>query len=376
MSAKILFVYHYVALYREPVFCELVASDDMEVWVASDVVSNNDIRLVSKESPIYHSNRFLPLFNAWFKNRVLWQDGLIRALFSKKWDAVVFLGDPNFLTTWIGLLLLRFTKCKPYLWTHGFVMRGGVLQRRLKMLMYGLSDGVFLYGNNSRKELEALGVSPSKLHVIYNSLDYSAQKSFRAYWDARDVIECRSKFFSEPVDFLLIFVGRLTFHKKLVMCLDAMAKLAMDDVKVNLLFVGDGEAREELEGVVGRLGLSGRVCFYGSCHEERELARLFHCSDVCVAPGEIGLTTMHALAYGVPCITHSNDMKQMPEFEAVISGRTGELFEDGNVEDLARAILTVKHRTKNFYFKDCIDVIEKFYTPEQQALRFREVLNG
>ena len=59
---------------------------------------------------------------------------------------------------------------------------------------------------------------------------------------------------------------------------------------------------------------------------------------MCVAPGNIGLTSIHALTFGCPAITHNDFHHQMPEFEAITEGKTGMFFERGNQESLTQTI--------------------------------------
>jgi glycosyltransferase involved in cell wall biosynthesis len=44
------------------------------------------------------------------------------------------------------------------------------------------------------------------------------------------------------------------------------------------------------------------IVFYGESYNERELAPLIALADVCVSPGNVGLTAIHALTYGTPVI--------------------------------------------------------------------------
>ena len=74
------------------------------------------------------------------------------------------------------------------------------------------------------------------------------------------------------------------------------------------------------------------------CFDEKINAELIYNADLCVAPGNIGLTAMHVLMFGCPAISHNNFKWQMPEFESIIPGHTGDFFEYDNVEDLARSI--------------------------------------
>lgn len=66
------------------------------------------------------------------------------------------------------------------------------------------------------------------------------------------------------------------------------------------------------------------VWFYGSCYDEQTNAELIYNADMCVAPGNVGLTAIHAMTFGCPVITHSDFKWQMPEFEAIHPGKTGD----------------------------------------------------
>lgn len=57
-----------------------------------------------------------------------------------------------------------------------------------------------------------------------------------------------------------------------------------------------------------------------------------------VAPGNVGLTAMHTMVFGTPVISHNDFKWQMPEFEAIKPGKTGDFFERNSVQSLACTI--------------------------------------
>ncbi|HVP72293.1 MAG TPA: hypothetical protein VMS30_01050, partial [Phycisphaerales bacterium] len=93
----------------------------------------------------------------------------------------------------------------------------------------------------------------------------------------------------------------------------------------------------------------------------------------------IGLTVMHCLAYGVPCITHDDYLDQMPEFEAIIDGKTGGFFRKDDANDLARVMLHWMDRSASDRAESArasIAQIERFYRPEIQAAVMLRALRG
>ncbi len=132
-------------------------------------------------------------------------------------------------------------------------------------------------------------------------------------------------------------VCRLVEPKKgLRFLLQAMAVLARKygQPPCQLLIVGDGPSRQELELLRDHLKLSTWVVFSGS---RRDIPRVLHAVDAFVLPSlyeGFGIAILEAMAAGKPVIATA--VGGIPEF--VLSGETGLLVEPGNVEALADAI--------------------------------------
>lgn len=132
-------------------------------------------------------------------------------------------------------------------------------------------------------------------------------------------------------------VCRLVEPKKgLRFLLQAMAVLARKygQPPCQLLIVGDGPSRHELELLREQLDLSSWVVFAGS---RRDIPRILHALDAFVLPSlyeGFGIALLEAMAAGKPVIATA--VGGIPEF--VLSGETGLLIEPGNVEALADAI--------------------------------------
>lgn len=260
----------------------------------------------------------------------LWLNKAINQIF-KPYKYYILLGQPNFLTAWVILLLSKFTHKKIYLWTHGWYGRENSLKRVVKRIFFGLSDGLLVYGDYAINLMLKEGITLNKLHPIHNSLDYDKQIEYRKMCVASTVY--KSHFNNSNHN--LIFIGRLTKVK----CLDMiLSVLKASSAKYNLTFIGTGEEQERLEKLVKQYSLEQQVWFYGACYQESELSNLIFNADMCVAPGNVGLTAIHCLTYGCPVVTHNNFPMQMPEFEVIEPGVTGDFFEYNNVDSLCEVI--------------------------------------
>ena len=153
------------------------------------------------------------------------------------------------------------------------------------------------------------------------------------------------------------------------MLIDAVARLNDKDEHYNIAFVGDGVERESLQQQVNRLGISDQVWFYGACYDEKTNAEMIFNADLCVAPGNVGLTAMHTMVFGTPVISHNDFKWQMPEFEAIKPGKTGDFFERNDMQSLARTIskwFTEKKGKREEVRKACYNEIDTNWNPYYQ----------
>jgi len=174
----------------------------------------------------------------------------------------------------------------------------------------------------------------------------------------------------------LVFIGRLIADKKLDMIICAMSLLRDKGIKLNMTYIGDGPKKAELEASAKQNEVKDNVWFYGPCYDEKQIAQFIYNADLCVSPGDIGLTAIHSMTFGTPVITHNHFCHQGPEFEAIEDGKTGTFFQADNVEDLAHSIQVWLTRGLNReqIRQNCYDVIDKKYNPHRQVEMIRKVI--
>lgn len=297
----------------------------------------------------------------------LYRPGIQKYL-RKDFDCYLLLGESRALSTWLFCLKARFLhpRKKVYFWSHGWYGKENRVERLLKKLFFRLPNGgVFLYGNYARELMIKEGFNPEKLYTIHNSLAYDEQVAVRQQLMDKPIY--KEHFRNDYPN--LFFVGRLTTIKKLDMVLSAMAQLKDKGQNYNMTFIGGGDVQEELETIANELGLNDNIWFFGPCYDEKVLGEMIYNADLCVSPGNIGLTAMHSLVFGTPAITHDDFQHQMPEFEAIREGETGTFFENGNVSSLAEKIARWFERHKDdreFVRKVCMTEIDENWTPQFQ----------
>jgi len=304
-----------------------------------------------------------------------WQPKVVRQLCGD-YDAYILLGDTRGLATWTFAILARIfrPRRRVFFWSHGWYGKETLLECWVKKVFYRLpSGGTFLYGEYARRLMVAEGFRPDRLFVIHNSLDYDRQCALRSQlmWSSAYFHYFGNR---NPN---LVFVGRLTPVKRLDLLLQAVSLCRENGLDLNLTLIGDGEQEAALRRQAAELGVEKRVWFHGACYDEAVNARLISEADLCVSPGNVGLTAIHCMTYGTPVITHDDFAHQMPEFEAIREGLTGTFFQAGNARSLANAIrrwllIHADQRTKVRW--DCYEEIAARWTPQHQIEVLKQAL--
>lgn len=322
--------------YRDALWKGLMVSDLLDVQFHFGQKSGSTIRTIDFNTIEWKKNseRLHHFKNRYARDVLVWQSGALKNIFRTNAEVVVLLGQMYVVSTWLVVIIARIRGIETVFWGHGAYGREKPLKRWFRNRFLSLASMIWVYGHHARNLLIDDGIDPDHVRVVFNSLDHAAQLKLRQSILDTEFFQQKGWFFqsSAPV---LIFVGRLTRQKELDKLIYAVAELRKSNRLFNLLIVGDGPQRKELEKLAS--SLSGQIHFYGACYDELELGKMIANADLCVSPGEVGLTAMHVLTYGTPVCTHGLMEEQMPEAEAVIEGQTGVLFDQCEM-DISSAI--------------------------------------
>ncbi len=309
-----------------------------------------------------------------FFGNISWLKGSVKLSLSSKYDAFILTGELISISSWVFMIICRMKKKPVFVWTHGWYGKEKGLLKWLKKLYFNLPNGVFLYGEYARNLMIAEGFNPAKLSVIYNSVAYNSQLQLRSSLSKNTITK---NLFENKLP-TVIFIGRITIQKKIHQLIDAL-KIALDKKRkgFNILVIGDGDQRTILEKYIEDHKLSPYVHFLGSCYDEVILAAHIHNADLCVSPGQVGLTGIHCLGYGTPVITHNNFITQMPEFEAIVDGKNGTFFRENDVVNLEEVICgwleKYPEKTEEI-INNCFEIIDTKFNPTFQLKVIKERL--
>lgn len=269
-----------------------------------------------------------------FIGPIIMQKGLLPLLFDKQYKSYLITGETRNLTLWLFLLLAKVFNKEVSLWTHGYYGKERGSVKHVKRLFYKLADHVFLYGNHARKLMINDGFPEKKLSCIYNSLDYKKQALIRENISNNSPYTDYFKN-NNPV---ICYIGRVQRIKKIEHIFKALEILRERGEYINFVLIGGGEYLDTIKKTCISESNRDSVWLYGPSYVEEVNAKLLFYADLCVSPGNVGLTAIHAMMYGCPVITNNNFQTQMPEFEIIEEGRTGDFFVENDVVDLANVI--------------------------------------
>jgi glycosyltransferase involved in cell wall biosynthesis len=374
MKKNIVIHYPFIAKYRIPIFQKLSEDEKYNIifWASeksADKFLLTDTRgLNVVDTPIRLIS--LPFLN----NKLEWQPSAIKNILKNPVDIYIVLGNPNSISTWLCLLIAKVRKIPIFMWSHGYLTDERGIKGFVRKSFYRLADKHLLYGNKAKKIMIQKGFEEKYLDVIYNSLDYDKQKLFREQLNYDSRLKTRKELNISESSITLIAIGRIMDKLKLDQAIKALYIQKKNGKDVSMIIVGDGPQKDDLIKLSNELGLLEKVYFYGACHDEEQLSKLYNCADYSVVMGKVGLSAMHSLAYGIPMITNNNIDAHFPEIEAIIEGETGFFFKEDNLKDFCSKLNTIAYRGK--IYENCINTIEMFYTPTKQFLFIEKAIKN
>lgn len=365
---KVVMYFPYAASYRAPIYQLIDEEFECEWHFCSNANERYKLRFMdySKLKHLSFNHKEVYIYGD-----LKFSTGLGSIIIPKN-GALIIPGNIRDLSTWLLMIKGKIQRRKVFVWTHGFYGKENKVEILLKRIYYGLCDKCLVYGNRAKKLMYENHISqPDDIVVIYNSLDYDEEVARRS--SIRSGI-LRTHFSNQNPN--IVFVGRLTRVKRLDMVIRAIYELKLKGKNFNAVFIGSGSEQEHLERITADLGLTEQIWFFGACYDEDVIGSVLNDSDLCISPGNVGLTAMHMLNYGVPVITNNNYNTQMPEFEAIQEGKTGAFFEENNLQSLVDTVIqwvesieepkTVKN--------NCYKTIDTYYNPHKQLEILKQII--
>ena len=167
---------------------------------------------------------------------------------------------------------------------------------------------------------------------------------------------------------VILHVGRITKEKNLDLLVTAARRILKEKPEAVFVIVGEGPYTKAIQQHVEKQGLTEHFLFTGFVSDE-ELPSYYAAADVFAFPSTYetqGIVAIEAMATGLPVVAAS--ARSLPEL--INDGETGFLFQPGNADALADAILKAlkgdvaleaKRTAMAFSQEQCTDRLLSYY---------------
>ena len=223
--------------------------------------------------------------------------GIFKEIFKNKFDAVL-INSWSYLSDWLVILACLILKTKLLLRAESPYSQE-ILKPKWKLFIKKIIFGkilfpkvhAFLYiGEENRKFYKFYGVLDEKLFFAPYSVDNKRfQKEYERLKDKKE--ELRKELGIAKDTVVILFVGKL-IHKKRPLDLLRAYKILFDnkelEEKIALIYVGDGELRDEIEKFIQTNNLKN--VFLVGFKNQTEISKYYAMSDIFVLPSGVGET--------------------------------------------------------------------------------------
>ena len=289
-----------------------------------------------------------------------WQLNLLSVDISSA-DCIVVCGNPRNLSTIILLIKAIWLK-KQTIWWGQYWSSTSVKYRQFiriyisklaSSLLFYTDREVFIFKRNFPNFNRSLG-------ALNNGIDISKISQKRYNYSSKN----------RPLN--ILFIGRLTKKANLNLLIECLNMIKLKSYGLDI--IGDGNEYKEIFNRVRDYKLDHVVRFHGGLTDEDLISKIANECAVFVYPGSVGLSLIHAMAYGLPAIVHSNELHHMPEIAAFENNITGLNFKENSARDLSNVLVKLmdseEHRERMSI--NSISKLKENFNTESMSKRFHE----
>lgn len=207
----------------------------------------------------------------------------------------------------------------------GYFGKGmGSIAFLLEYFSTGLADKNVAVSDYVQRKLVKRGVDRDNTITIESGADI---KAIRSVPDEEKIYD-------------MIFVGRLTYQKNLMMLIDTVELLERDCPRIKVCIVGDGDQRRKLIERVMAKGLQNCFDFVGKEDDRKKVYSLMKRSRIFIFTSileGLPLTAVEANACGIPIVSVKTEWNDIEDF--LKKGNKSGMTAPANALDLSKSIL-------------------------------------
>ncbi|MHC1585591.1 MAG: glycosyltransferase family 4 protein [Candidatus Syntropharchaeia archaeon] len=215
--------------------------------------------------------------------------------------------------------------------------------KKIESMAGNRADRIITVSYAMRDELVRLGHDEEKIRVVHNGIDPEKYDPSRI--DEEEKRELRRELGIGDEEFMIFFIGRLTWVKGADMLVQAMPLILNEISNAKLVIIGKGEQEEMLRGMISNLGIGDRVILETKYITEEERILFYAASDVVVFPSKyepFGIVCLEAMSMEKPVVVGAKGTSGFRE--QVIpygEGRCGAHIDPDDPGDIAKFVIEI-----------------------------------
>ncbi len=351
---KILFVQPSIPLYRLP-FYKSLASEFGKFFIV--LHSEGDLGELTPSLKYSWSKCIGKVIKIGFG--LLWQRNLTNYKIEKD-HIIVISGNPRYVSNILFILKAKLFGAKILWWGQYRSPTSKNWRLKLRLGLMKLANGIIFYTEDEVKNYlsSILRQETRPIVGLNNGIDVSPIKSLRKKYESNS--RCHE----------VLFLGRLTEKANFHILLSAIQNPKIKDISLNV--IGNSSFDPYLKLDKHKFNNGVKVNYYGKLTDEKQISKIANRCRIFVYPGSVGLSLIHAMAYGLPCLVHSDPLQHMPEIAAFKEGVTGLTFHRNDSQDLSIKLFSMISNTSqlNLMSKECLNVVENEFNTKKMSERF------
>lgn len=207
-----------------------------------------------------------------------------------------------------------------------------VLHNQIQNFVFKPYEKFIAVSHYTKKYLiEFRNVDTSKIEVIYHGINLDS------YSDSKLTDgSIKEKYGLLESDFVLGYVGRLSYAKGLEYMIDELKLIINVLPKIKLVIVGEGVLRKKLEALTIQNNIQNNVIFTGVVKNVQEHYKIF---DYLILPSMsegLNLSILESMYFGIPVIASDSGGPK----EIITHSKDGLLFRTGDFAEMGKLIIS------------------------------------
>jgi glycosyltransferase involved in cell wall biosynthesis len=360
--------------YREGFFDRIFKNENFKIDVyCQKFIPGMNIKTIHEKYPLHVKTvRFLSAEG----EKIAWQFlPWIRLI--RNYDVIVVQGNPRYISDLVFGTFLRLINKRVVLWTMAHSYRSNSFTEKLRLRWTKIFDYIFVYTDKEVNYLQERGFQNKYLVGMNNGLDQKLIEDVKQKWSNEKLLIWKEEK-RITARILLVSCARVVKKNKFNVFIDALSDITKFKPEVLWCLIGDGDEMNNLKATVVEKQLGNNVLFVGEMYDQNELAPWFLNATLFIHPAAIGLGLLQAYGFGVPVITHDNEMVHGPEFGAFSNGETGFSFKDGNSKELAETVVAALNSTEKLQLikLKVLNIVKNHYNVDIMAERFLLIITA